>query len=136
MADDYAARFPDVPCISAEMLKPLLRPSGEVVLLDTRAPEEYKVSRIPDAVPLREFERNIEAYRGKKIVAYCTIGYRSGRYAAKLRKEGFDVHNLRGGILAWVHADGALENESGATKRVHVYGRDWDLAPEDYETEW
>jgi rhodanese-related sulfurtransferase len=36
------------------------------------------------------------------VVCYCTVGYRSGRYAADLLAQGLQAANLQGGILAWV----------------------------------
>eukprot|EP00937_MAST-01D_sp_MAST-1D-sp2_P006132 g6132.t1 len=56
------------------------------------------------------------------------------------------VHNLRGGVLAWAHAQrefvpgrmGAEDTEYTAAhkRRLHVYGKRWDLAPANYETMW
>lgn len=36
------------------------------------------------------------------LVVCSTIGYRSGKYAESLRKEGFNASNLLGSILMWV----------------------------------
>jgi sodium/bile acid cotransporter 7 len=70
------------------------------------------------------------------VVAYCTIGYRSAQYVEKLRKEkNLDAYNLRGSVLAWTHAGGELETteERRATTDVHVFGKDWDLAPSEFD---
>ena len=53
-----------------------------------------------------------------------------------LEKAGIPVYNLRGGILAWIHAGGKVYDQTGETARVHVYGQEWDLAPEPYEAIW
>jgi rhodanese-related sulfurtransferase len=46
-----------------------------------------------------------ETFRGRRVVCYCTVGYRSGLYAAQLRRRhGLDAYNLRGSVLAWVSA--------------------------------
>lgn len=37
-----------------------------------------------------------------QVVPYCTVGYRSGKYAEALQKEGFQVANLACSILGWV----------------------------------
>lgn len=71
-----------------------------------------------------------------RCVVYCTVGYRSGRYAEALRRQGKDAYNLAGGILAWTHHGGALEEPGGAgsTRAVHVFARKWDLAASAYES--
>ena len=70
------------------------------------------------------------------VVAYCTIGHRSSEYAQQLTQRGRRVLNLRGSILAWAHAGGPLVLNSEATRTLHVYGSNWDLAPNRFETVW
>ncbi len=128
--------FPGVPEVSAEELAELLR-TGDVVLVDVREDDERRVSTIPGALSKAELERDAESYRGRRVVTYCTIGYRSGLYAAELRRRGFDAWNLSGSVLAWTHAGGPLVDEDGReTRRVHVYGAKWNLAADGYETLW
>ena len=92
---------------------------------------------IPGAVSKEEFERDKSQYKGHVVIPYCTIGYRSGKYAEKLSGQGWDARNLRGSILAWTHAGRPLVDADGNdTKRVHVYGKKWDLAAEGYEGAW
>ena len=45
---------------------------------------------------VEDFEREREPFTGRKLVVYCTIGFRSGRYASKLRAEGWNAANLIG----------------------------------------
>ena len=105
------------------------------MLVDARTPEEQAVSMLPGAITQQEFERRAEDFKGRRVVAYCTIGYRSGEYTEALRADGWDAHNLSGSILAWTHAGQPLETPDGApTKRLHIYGPKWDLAAEGYET--
>ena len=47
---------------------------------------------------------------------------------------GRTVYNLKGGILAWVLEGGAVYDADGESKRIHVYGKEWNYAPADYET--
>jgi len=128
--------FPGVPEVSAAELAELLR-TGDVVLVDVRGKDERRVSTIPGALSKAELEESADAYRGRRVVAYCTVGYRSGLYAAELRRRGFDAWNFAGSLLAWTHAGGPLVDADGAeTRRLHVYGRKWDLAADGYETVW
>ena len=122
--------FPDLPELSNQSLQTLSREEKrDYVLVDVRTPEERNVSIIAGAIDHEYFERNMASYQNKKIVVYCTIGYRSGFYAAELRQKGLDAYNLSEGILGWTHVDGLLINPQGqATGEVHVYSRPWDLA--------
>jgi rhodanese-related sulfurtransferase len=126
----------EVPEIDAAALARRLAAGESLVIVDDRTPAERAVSMVPGAVPFEEVEAHPERFRGKPLVAYCTIGYRSGQWTAKERALGLDVTNLAGGVLAWTHAGGALVSAEGPTKRVHVYGATWDLARTDYVATW
>jgi hypothetical protein len=39
-------------------------------------------------------------------------------------------------MLAWVHEGGKVIDQKGETKRIHVYGRKWNLAPASFEPIW
>ena len=131
----YEEKFPGVTGITAEELR-ALRADGEVVLVDVRTPEEQAVSMIPGAVTQAEFEAERGKYAGAPVVTYCTIGARSGEYAAKLAADGVEVRNLEGSLLAWTHAGGELAGPEGPTKKVHVFGKRWNLAAAGYEGVW
>jgi rhodanese-related sulfurtransferase len=136
MYREYAQEFPQVKAITVTQLQQLQRQGTKLVLVDVRSPEEIAVSRIPGAIATGEFERHLAQYQNTKVVAYCTIGYRSGLYAQKLRQQGVEILNLEGSLLAWSHAGGKLINASGMTHRVHVFGRQWQLTPDNYEAVW
>lgn len=135
MYRQYAWEFPTVKGITAAELQQLQR-QGKVILVDVRSPEEIAVSYIPGAVTQAEFERNITQYREATVVAYCTIGYRSGFYAQKLQQQGIEILNLEGSLLAWSHARGKLTDGIKDTRQVHVFGRQWQLTPSSYESIW
>lgn len=128
--------FPDAPDISIEELMEKAK-AGKLILVDNRKPEEQEVSMIPGAVTSREFDKNPEKYRDSAVIVYCTIGHRSGYYTLKLREQGIDAYNLKGGTLAWAHAGEKFEDSNGnETNRAHVYGAEWNLLPEGYEAVW
>jgi len=135
MYAEYKQDFPDAPDVSVDQLLTMLD-EGNVVIVDGRPDEERAVSMIPGAIPLDELERDRDSHRTKRIVLYCTVGYRSGVQTVELRKQGLEAYNLRGSILAWLHAGQKVVDARGVTHRVHVYGRKWDLAPEGYEAVW
>jgi rhodanese-related sulfurtransferase len=132
---DFKRKFPDVPEISVARLRVLLD-KGEVVLVDARSEKEQAVSRIPGAISVRDFERDVAAHEDETVVTYCTIGGRSGKFARTLLERGFEVYNLEGSILGWTHERGALVGEDGPTRRLHVFRSKYDLAPRDYEAVW
>ena len=136
MYREYAQEFPQVKAITVAQLQQLQRQGTKLVLVDVRSLEEIAVSRIPGAITPREFERHLPQYQDTKVVAYCTIGYRSGLYAQKLKQQGVEIFNLEGSLLAWSHAGGKLVNASGMTHQVHVFGRQWQLTPDNYEAVW
>ncbi len=124
------SEFPGLPEFSNQSLRELKHDERiDYVLVDVRTPQERSVSIIAGAVDEAHFEHNLAAYQNKKIIVYCTIGYRSGYYALDLRQKGLDAYNLSEGILGWTQVDGLLVDSQGqATSQVHVYSRPWNLA--------
>lgn len=133
---DVRGDYPDVVHVSPGELMAWLEEPDDVVLVDVRTDDERRVSTIPGAISRREFEARIGEFADRRIVAYCTIGARSSRFARQMSELGIEVANLGGSILAWTHEGGSLVSEGQETRRLHVYGPTWDLAPEGYEAVW
>lgn len=132
MYDAYKKDFPTVRDMTPQEAMNLMA-EGRVVFVDVRKPEERAVSRLPYSVAEEEFIKNPSEFDGKTIVSYCTVSYRSGKFALTMEEKGTPVYNLRGGILAWVFEGGKVFDENGETNRVHVYGEKWNYLPEGYE---
>lgn len=129
----YRDAFPNVNEVTPQGLLDFQQ-TEPTVLVDVRTPAEQTVSMLPGAITKEAFEAARNLYRNQTIITYCTIGARSGEYAETLRKEGIEVFNLKGSLLAWTHADLPLVDPEGhETKRVHTYGRKWDLVRQGYE---
>ena len=128
-------RFPDVETISAPELIDRLSTAG-TVLVDVRSPAERAVSTLPGAITPGELDERLEELGDRAVVAYCTIGARSSKYARRMGRRGVPVLNLRGSALAWTHAGGELVAGSSPTKRLHVFGPKWNLTAEGYEGVW
>lgn len=104
--------------------------SSAILFLDAREPREFDVSHIKGAVNIGydhfDASRLSEIPKDKRIIVYCSVGYRSEKIAEKLLAAGFkDVSNLYGGIFEWVNQDQPVVDEKGQTKRVHAYDRSW-----------
>jgi len=135
MYQSYKKDFPGVPDIQISDAMRLLQ-EGKALFIDVREEKEQEVSMLPGAVTEKQFLKNPGKYRDRTLVGYCTISYRSGKLAEKLNAQGITLLNLKGGLLAWVHAGGKVYDQSGETKRIHVYGKKWNLGPRDYEAVW
>ena len=125
-------KFQEVEDISATFAQALYA-RGDAVFFDVRTPEEQAVSMLPGAVTEKKLENTPSILQGKTAVAYCTMGYRSGLYAADMSRDGIRVLNIPGGILAWVFSGGKVYHAGMEIKRVHVYGEKWNYLPVGYE---
>jgi rhodanese-related sulfurtransferase len=91
---------------SAAEVAEKLKSGHDLVLLDVRTKQERTRGSIPGSlhIPLHELPARIgelEHQRRREIVCFCQTGNRSLSAAAKLKRRGFSVANLRGGIAEW-----------------------------------
>jgi len=114
-----------------EVTVPQVKDMKDVLLLDARELNEYKVSHIKNArfVGYDQFEvdkiKSVD--KNQKIVVYCSVGYRSEKISEKLKQAGFaDVSNLYGGIFEWVNQGNPVVDEKGkVTENIHAYSKTW-----------
>ena len=81
--------------------------SRGVYVLDVRQPGEWRGGHIRGSVnvPLTQLKGELEKLpRDRTIVAVCASGHRSAVAARTLRKAGFEVENLKGGMHGWSRA--------------------------------
>ena len=135
MVTDFRGTFPDV--VEMDSLKAMeLMKDQKIVFIDVRRPNEQEISMLPGAITQAEYLENQDKYNDYLKISYCTIGYRSGRFAQRMHQIGTAVYNLHGGMLGWLHDGGKVYDKSGQSFRIHVYGRPWKLAPEGYQEVW
>jgi rhodanese-related sulfurtransferase len=127
-----ANKFPQVPQISVQALNTWLNAPHRVkpMLLDVRAHIEYQVSHLHHARWINSQEPVAQAMKGvphdQSIVAYCSVGYRSSAYCARLMKDGFtNVHDLKGSIFQWANAGLPVYRHGTIAHHVHPYDRHW-----------
>lgn len=119
MADDMAGNR--APIIKLEQF------DYSAIIIDTREKAEYDVSHIPGAIWVGDDISKMNVIdKDKKIIVYCSVGYRSGKYAAKLREQGYtQAYNLWGGIFNWVNVGKEVENSKGPTNQIHGFNKKW-----------
>lgn len=98
---------PSVASITAEELSEKMKFGKHPLILDVRQPNEFRTGHISGAklIPLNDLPRRKgELPKGREIVCVCASGNRSTSASKMLAKEGYNVSNMKGGMLAWRHA--------------------------------
>lgn len=125
------ARFPKVQWVDTETLAEWMEaaPSDEPLLLDARAADEFAVSHLLGAQrvdPNHPGIATLELATDRKVVVYCSVGYRSGAIAEQLAAAGYeDVYNLEGGIFAWANEGRPVFRGNVQVAVVHPYDAVW-----------
>ena len=89
--------------------------ANNLVIVDVRTPEEFQQGHVPNAinVPLSEIIDNpaiLLSSKAKPIVLYCRSGYRAGKAAEALQKDGYqNLSHLEGDMQGWIKAGLAVE---------------------------
>jgi adenylyltransferase/sulfurtransferase len=106
--DDYCDGIvtEDRETVTVEELKDRMDRQADFVLVDVREQSEYDICRIQGArlIPLAQLSERVgEIPKDREVILHCRSGMRSARAAHFLRGRGYgNVHNLEGGILAWI----------------------------------
>jgi rhodanese-related sulfurtransferase len=89
--------------ISAAQLKNELKDKNKQ-FVDVRTPEEFQLNHIQGFknIPLQQLpQRMNELSKEKEVVVICQSGIRSRKASSLLKKHGFKVTNVKGGVSAW-----------------------------------
>jgi UPF0176 protein len=109
-----------------------LKDEEDVIVLDVRSNYEHKLGKFKNALTLdidnfREFPEKVaelEQYKDKKVLTYCTGGIKCEKASAFLLKNGFkEVYQLHGGIINYGKEVGGEDFEGDCyvfDNRVHV----------------
>ena len=92
----------DAPSVAAK-----LKAKDNILLLDVRTSGERSRRQIRESlhIPLHELNRRVhemDRFKDKEIICYCQSGSRSLSAAQILKRHGFRVANLSGGISSWI----------------------------------
>lgn len=97
-----------------------LKDDEDVVILDVRSNYETRIGKFKNAITLdietfREFPSKLpelEKYKDKKIITYCTGGVKCEKASGFLMKNGFkDVYQLHDGIIGYSKDTGGKDFE-------------------------
>ena len=128
-----ASGFPEVAHISADTLQSWMDGSPKrenLILLDVREPDEFAVSHLRGARPARSKDEALKVLqdtpRNRRIVLYCSVGYRSSELAGFLMKKGVEnIYNLEGSIFRWANEGRPVYRGTVRVRVVHPYDRYW-----------
>jgi len=96
--------------VSVAEFAEIIKDTTTVQLLDVRTAEEYTQGHIAGAMQIDFYSAlfmdlaTMKLSKEKPVAIYCRSGRRSASAAEKLAKQGYEVINLDGGILAWQSA--------------------------------
>ena len=95
--------------ITVSQLKKQMQADTNLVILDVRTKEELtgKLPKIKSAIniPLQELEKRIDElkpYKNRNIAVICRSGHRSSKAYVILKKQGYNVENVLGGMKAYL----------------------------------
>jgi rhodanese-related sulfurtransferase len=94
---------------------------SEFRFIDVRKAYEWEAGHIAGAihVTLQAIPaRIVELERDRPVVVTCQIGQRSGLTAQFLREQGYDAHNLEGGVTRWVDEGYPLISGDGGAGEI------------------
>ena len=101
----------------------------KVQLLDVRTAQEFRSGHLAHALQAdwnneKEFsDRTQHLDKSIPIYIYCLSGARSAAAASQLRQKGYEVYELKGGILRWKAENKPLE---GATSKPAMTPAEYD----------
>ena len=119
------SRFPKTPTVNIDVLEEWKK-SGDILLVDTREEEEYLLSHLRGAKNWNSIEHFQHIPKDRRIVLYCSVGYRSAKLVQALQRVGYtQVYNLKGSIFAWANAGKSVFQADKQATVVHPYNELW-----------
>ena len=108
---------------------------NDYLIFDVRERDEYQISHLknsiwidPDLDADEFFNLFSDKIKGKKLIFYCSVGYRSSKMIKKIKsfsKITNEKYNLKGGIFKWFNMGFKLYDLNGVTKKIHPYNKRW-----------
>ncbi|SRR6266498_4860178 len=96
-----------VPSLNASELSEKLKNGKHPLVIDVHQPEEYRSGHIAGAklIPLGELNHKMQHLpKSREIICVCASGNRSHSATQTLLNAGYDVYDMKGGMLSWRRA--------------------------------
>jgi len=93
--------------LDPQQLQSMISQPSRPFLLDVRTPQEYQQAHINGAelIPLDELPKKMNRIpKNRAVICICASGSRSSAAASQLSAAGYQVSNLRGGMMNWMRA--------------------------------
>jgi rhodanese-related sulfurtransferase len=92
--------------LSSQEFQLKLTTNPEAVVLDVRTPSEFLSGTLPNAININVMDSSFSQKlsrldKTKSYFVYCRSGGRSAQACSLMASQGFEVHNLAGGIANW-----------------------------------
>ena len=103
--------FADFPSVEPKVALQMIANDDNLTVIDVRTPEEFRQGHLEGAlsVPLDTIKTRLaQLPKSKRILLYCRSGHRSIAAARQLRQAGFEVINVKSGLLGLYHASAKL----------------------------
>ena len=108
----------DSETLNPDEFEQLLNTSANSVLVDVRTVEEFNAGHIENSINAdyksSDFINIINKWdKSKTYFVYCKSGVRSSNAVKKMHEIDFhNIHNLKGGIIAWEKAGKIITNKN------------------------
>ncbi|RXK46818.1 thioredoxin domain-containing protein [Aquirufa rosea] len=114
--------------VEVEVFEKKIQENPNAILLDVRTSGEFGGGHLPKATNIdfrsADFAEQIRKLpKEKPVLIYCLSGGRSAQAAELMRKEGFQVTELKGGYLKWTTKLKPLEGVPAV-----AHDKAWDMA--------
>lgn len=131
------SKFKNVAHITTDALAASLNQADnkkEILLIDARTPTEFEISHLPNAENLQtvdEVKNHLASMAAppKRIVIYCSVGYRSADLASRVEDAKITtipIQNLLGSIFSWANEGRPLTKaDNQPAKKVHPFDSKW-----------
>ena len=99
----------------------------DALFLDVRERYEWDAGHISGSVhvPIGEIQRRFEEIdRDRRVIVVCQVGQRSALVADFLSAQGYDAHNLEGGLQEWAARGLSLSSADDEGSLVDGWARD------------
>jgi rhodanese-related sulfurtransferase len=108
--------------ITAEDVLKKLKGKNETLIVDVRDEKDFEKARIPESMNIPLYALKTKDFLKGKAIFIVDQGYLYGRLedeSSNLKKKGFNVSVIQGGLNAWRDAGGIIEGDPVAIQEIN-----------------